>query len=47
MPSEIGIDESLLPMMLKSTKDIRDKYVLSRLLWDTGLLDEFAQSLSR
>ena len=37
---EIGIDEQILPMILKSTKDIRDKYVLSRLLWDLGVLDE-------
>ena len=44
-PSELGIDEALLPMTLKATKDIRDKYILSRLLWDVGLLDEFAQRL--
>ncbi|MBQ9734566.1 MAG: sn-glycerol-1-phosphate dehydrogenase [Clostridia bacterium] len=25
---------------LKATKDIRDKYVLSRLLWDLGIIDE-------
>ena len=37
--SEIGIDCDLLTT-LKATKDIRDKYVLSRLLWDLGLLDE-------
>lgn len=24
----------------KATKDIRDKYVLSRLAWDQGVLDE-------
>ena len=39
----IGIDELLLPEVIKATKDIRDKYVLTRLLWDLGLLDEFAQ----
>jgi len=37
---EIGMDSSILPMTLKSTKDIRDKYVLPRLLWDLGVLDE-------
>ena len=36
---EIGIDCDLLTT-LKATKDIRDKYVLSRLLWDLGILDE-------
>jgi glycerol-1-phosphate dehydrogenase [NAD(P)+] len=37
---EIGLDSSTLSMTLKSTKDIRDKYVLPRLLWDIGELDE-------
>ena len=27
------------------TKDIRDKYVVSRLLWDLGELDEVADRL--
>ena len=36
----IGLDSSTLAMTLKSTKDIRDKYVLPRLLWDIGELDE-------
>ena len=35
---EIGIECNALTA-LKATKDIRDKYVLSRLLWDLGLLD--------
>ena len=37
---EIGIDNKLLPMTFKAAKDIRDKYVLSRLCWDLGILDE-------
>jgi len=37
---EIGLDEDILPMTFKATKDIRDKYVLSRLCWDLGILDE-------
>ena len=36
----IGIPDSSLPMIFKATKDIRDKYVLSRLFWDLGILDE-------
>lgn len=43
---EIGIDPDLLPEVFRATKDIRDKYVLSRLLWDLGILDEFAESLT-
>lgn len=42
---EIGIARDLLPMSFKATKDIRDKYVLSRLCWDLGVLDETAESL--
>ncbi len=37
---EIGIDDTLLPMTFKSAKDIRDKYVLPRLCWDLGIIDE-------
>jgi len=37
---EIGIDEKLLPTTFKSSKDIRDKYVLSRLCWDLGIIDD-------
>lgn len=37
---EMGIDEAIVPMTFRATKDIRDKYVLSRLCWDLGVLDE-------
>ncbi len=36
----IGVDYELLPMTFMATKDIRDKYVLSRLAWDLGVLEE-------
>ncbi len=35
-----GINENIVPMTFRATKDIRDKYVLSRLCWDLGVLDE-------
>lgn len=38
--AQIGIDEALLPTIFYCTKDIRDKYVLSRLMWDLGILEE-------
>ena len=38
--SEIGIDETVLPMSFKATKDIRNKYVLSHLCHDLGVVDE-------
>ena len=37
---EIGISSEILPMTFKASKDIRDKYVLSRLTWDLGIIDE-------
>ena len=36
----IGTPTALLPQIFRATKDIRDKYVLSRLCWDLGVLDE-------
>ncbi len=41
----IGVDSSCARMTFKATKDIRDKYVLSRLAWDLGILDELCQLL--
>jgi glycerol-1-phosphate dehydrogenase [NAD(P)+] len=37
---ELGTDDALLPAIFAATKDIRDKYVLSRLCWDLGILDD-------
>lgn len=42
----IGIEEDMLPVIFAATKDIRDKYVLSRLAWDLGILDEITQACS-
>ncbi len=38
--TDIGEEESLLPTILRCTKDIRDKYVLSRMAWDLGIEEE-------
>ena len=35
---DIGMSRDILPLTFKATKDIRDKYVLSRLYWDLGIL---------
>ena len=43
-PKDIGLGDDLSTTFL-ATKDIRDKYVLSRLLWDIGEIDGFAQRL--
>ena len=44
-PEAIGVDRDTLKMTFKSTKDIRDKYVLSRLAWDLGVLDDLCELL--
>ena len=38
-PEVFGIKNDLIPMTFKASKDIRDKYVLSRLLWDLGVIN--------
>ena len=38
--SAIGTEDAMLPIIFRATKDIRDKYVLSRLCWDLGILEE-------
>ncbi|MBQ7923278.1 MAG: sn-glycerol-1-phosphate dehydrogenase [Clostridia bacterium] len=43
---EFGVTEDALKEAFLMAKDIRDKYVLGRLLWDLGLLDEFAAALN-
>ncbi len=42
---DIGIEPEILPMTFKATKDIRDKYVLSRLAFDLGIIDELATEI--
>ena len=39
----IGVDSKTARMTFQATKDIRDKYVLSRLAWDLGILDELCE----
>ena len=36
----LGVEDKLLPMVFQCTKDIRDKYVLSRLAWDLGMPED-------
>ncbi len=43
--NDLGVDSECARMTFKATKDIRDKYVLSRLGWDLGILDELCQLL--
>lgn len=45
-PSELGFSEELVRHTFHATKDIRDKYSVSRLLWDLGELDAIAEGLA-
>ena len=38
--ADIGVEETLFPLIFRATKDIRYKYVLSTLAWDMGVLEE-------
>ena len=44
-PEEIGFDRDTVVTAFLMTKDIRDKYIGSRLLWDLGELEEAAKKL--
>ncbi|MBR4289728.1 MAG: sn-glycerol-1-phosphate dehydrogenase [Oscillospiraceae bacterium] len=41
----IGVDSACAKMTFKATKDVRNKYVLSHLAWDLGILDELCALL--
>ncbi len=43
--SSIGVDGPCAKMTFRATKDIRDKYVLSRLAWDLGILEELCEEI--
>ena len=36
---ELDMDKETVKLSFLATKDIRDKYVLSRLAWDLGICD--------
>lgn len=44
-PRQLGVDLPTARRTFIATKDIRDKYIGSRLLWDLGLLESFADAL--
>jgi len=41
-PEDIGVSENETPVCFKATKDIRDKYILSSLAFDLGVLNELS-----
>lgn len=45
IPRELDMDKEILKTSFLATKDIRDKYVLSRLAWDLGICHELCDLL--
>jgi glycerol-1-phosphate dehydrogenase [NAD(P)+] len=43
--ADIGVSHEDAKITFRATKDIRDKYVLSRLAWDLGILEELCEVL--
>ena len=43
--AQLDIDPDCARQTFRATKDIRDKYVLSRLAWDLGILEDLCQLL--
>ena len=41
----LDVDSACAKQTFRVTKDIRDKYVLSRLAWDLGILEELCDLL--
>lgn len=46
-PADLGIEKAQVRQAFLGTREIRDKYVLSSLLWDLGLLEDFAVRLEQ
>ncbi len=46
-PEEIEISKEMVYESFIATKDIRDKYICTRLLWDLGMLEETADKFFR
>lgn len=44
-PQLLGVSRDQQKLSFKATKDIRDKYVLSRLAWDLGILEELCDTI--
>ncbi len=42
---DLGVNSDIAKLTFAATKDIRDKYVLSRLAWDLGIIDELCELL--
>ncbi|HHZ13210.1 MAG: sn-glycerol-1-phosphate dehydrogenase [Caldicoprobacterales bacterium] len=46
-PRDIGIKDDLTKDAFLGSREVRDKYIATSLLWDLGLLDQYAEELVR
>lgn len=46
-PAEVGVEKELVEKAVVYAKEVRARYTILQLLWDLGLLDEFAQNTFR
>jgi len=40
--SDVGVDDDYMPLVFKMTKAVRNKYILSSLCWDLGIIEEIS-----
>lgn len=45
-PADFGLDNACAPTVFKMTRDVRDKYILSTLAFDLGVLDRIAAEMT-
>ncbi len=45
LPADIGIDKQLVREAFIGSREIRDKYILTNLFWDFGLMDDMCERL--
>ena len=44
-PAQIGVSSELVEDAVILAKEVRDRFTLLQVLWDTGLLDEYAKMI--
>ena len=43
-PAQVGLDRQIVLDSILYAKEVRDRYTILQLLWDLGLLEEFART---
>ncbi|MCI6859200.1 MAG: sn-glycerol-1-phosphate dehydrogenase, partial [Eubacterium sp.] len=45
-PSQVGISDEMTRDAIILAKEIRDRFTLLQMLWDTGLLESYAEEIT-